>query len=152
MRRERATASEPRERSGVGVPASEGVGVLEGRQPLELIKSFIDRNYAKQLTVAALARRARLSPFHFIRSFRAATGLTPHQYVRERRLERARHLLSTTPMPVTDVCQAVGFASLGSFSALFRRATGLSPIAFRASTRRPIYIPGCFVRMYRIGR
>jgi transcriptional regulator GlxA family with amidase domain len=119
---------------------------------MKTVIQYIDRNYAKPLTVATLARRARLSPFHFIRTFRAATGLTPHQYVRERRLERARHLLSTTPMPVTDVCQAVGFTSLGSFSTLFRRATGLSPIAFRSSTRRPVYIPGCFMRMYRLGR
>lgn len=117
----------------------------------ELVE-FIDRNYAKPLTVAALARRARLSPFHFIRAFRSATGVTPHRYVRDRRLDRARHLLSTTTMPVTEVCQAVGFTSLGSFSSLFRRATGQSPAAFRASRRRPAYIPGCFVRMYRVGR
>ena len=146
----------PRERRGIGVPASERVRVpfdhVGGRQPLDVIRDYIDRNYAKRLSIAALARRARLSRFHFIRTFRAATGLTPHQYVRERRLERARHLLSRTPMPVTDVCQAVGFTSLGSFSTLFRRATDLSPIAFRASTRRPVYIPGCFMRMYRIGR
>ena len=116
------------------------------------VVEFIDRNYAKPLTVAALAKRARLSPFHFIRTFRAATGMTPHQYVRDRRLDRARHLLSTTTMPVTEVCQAVGFASLGSFSSLFRRATGRSPVAYRAAERRPVYIPGCFMRMYRIGR
>ena len=116
------------------------------------VAQFIDLNYAKPLTVAALARRARLSRFHFIRTFRACTGLTPHQYVRERRLARARHLLSTTTMPVTEVCQAVGFTSLGSFSTLFRRATGQSPVAYRASERRPVYIPGCFVRMYRLGR
>lgn len=118
----------------------------------ESITRFIDRHYAEPLTVGLLARRARLSPFHFIRTFRAATGLTPHQYVRERRLERARHLLSTTPMPVTEVCQAVGFTSLGSFSTLFRRSTGQSPAAYRASERRPVYIPGCFMRMYRLGR
>ena len=113
---------------------------------------FIDRHYAKPLTVASLAQRARLSPFHFIRVFRATTGITPHQYVRDRRLDRAKHLLETTGMPVTEVCLAVGFRSLGSFSSLFRRATGQSPIAFRASRRRPVYIPGCFVRMYRLGR
>jgi len=113
---------------------------------------FIDLNYAKPLTVASLARRARLSRFHFIRTFHAATGVTPHQYVRDRRLDRAKHLLETTAMPVTEICQAVGFRSLGSFSALFRRATGHSPRAFRTAHRRPVYIPGCFVRMYRLGR
>ena len=116
------------------------------------VVEFIDRHYARPLTVAALARRARLSRFHFIRAFRAATGLTPHQYLRERRLDRARHLLATTTMPVTEICRTVGFTSLGSFSTLFRRATGRSPAAYRASERRPVYIPGCFVRMYRLGR
>ncbi len=126
-----------------------------GARPLGSLRAviaFIDCHYAKPLTVASMARRARLSPFHFIRAFRLATGLTPHQYLRERRLDRARHLLSTTPMPVTEVCQAVGFTSLGSFSTLFRRATGQSPAAYRARRRRPVYIPGCFVRMYRLGR
>jgi len=115
------------------------------------IVEFIERHYAEPLTVSALARRARLSPFHFIRTFREATGLTPHQYLRDRRLDRAKHLLQTTPMPVTEICEAVGFRSLGSFSTLFRRATGQSPRAFRAANRRPVYIPGCFVRMYRLG-
>jgi len=119
---------------------------------VERILNFIERHYAEPLTIAALARRAGLSPFHFIRVFRASTGMTPHQYVRERRLARARHLLSTTTMPVTEVCEAIGFTSLGSFSALFHRSTGQSPVAYRASERRPAYIPGCFVRMYRLGR
>lgn len=113
---------------------------------------YIDRHYAQRLTVARLARRAGLSPYHFIRAFRASTGATPHQYVRARRMNRAMHLLATTPTPVTEICEAVGFRSLGSFSTLFRRLTGVSPAAFRASRRRPVYIPGCFVRMYRAGR
>src|SRR5262249_28676311 len=127
-------------------PAAAGARVPEYRSErsgarLNDVVAFIDRNYAKPLTIATLARRGRLSPFHFIRTFRVATGLTPHQYVRERRLERARHLLSTTAMPVTEVCEAVGFTSLGSFSTLFHRSTGLSPVAYRAAERRPVYIP-----------
>ena len=113
---------------------------------------YIDANYAKPLTVAALARRARLSPFHFIRCFQASVGTTPHQYVRARRLERAKHLLATTPMPITVICHVVGFRSLGSFSTLFRRTTGQSPAAYRAANRRPAYIPGCYMRMYRVGK
>jgi transcriptional regulator GlxA family with amidase domain len=116
------------------------------------VVQFIDRHYAKPLTVAALARRARLSRFHFIRAFRAYTGATPHQYLRARRIDRARHLLGTTPMPITEICHGVGFRSLGSFSSLFHRSVGQSPSAFRASTHRSPYIPGCFVRMYRMGR
>jgi transcriptional regulator GlxA family with amidase domain len=113
------------------------------------VRQYIDRHYAKPLTVPHLARLARLSTFHFIRAFRAQAGVTPHQYVRARRIERARELLVTTPMPVTDVCDAVGFQSLGSFSALFRRLTGEAPAAYRARRRRNAVIPGCFIRMYR---
>src|SRR6266567_4880348 len=120
-------------------------------RPIQDIAGYIDRHYARPLTVARLARCAGLSPFHFIRAFRAATGATPHQYLRARRIDRAKHLLVTTPMPVTEICEAVGFRSLGSFSAMFRRVAGASPAAYRASRRRPAYIPSCFIRMYRAG-
>jgi AraC-like DNA-binding protein len=116
---------------------------------LAQVRAHIDRHYARRLTVGALADLAGLSPFHFIRAFRSATGLTPHQYVRERRLDRARELLVTTPLPVTEICVRTGFHSTGSFSSLFRRATGESPTRFRKARRRAPYIPGCFVRMFR---
>jgi AraC-like DNA-binding protein len=116
---------------------------------LNAIRAHIDRNFASPLTVERLAAMAGLSPFHFIRAFRTITGKTPHQYVRARRIERAQELLVTTPIPVTEVCDAVGFQSLGSFSAMFRRLTGESPGAYRAARRKSPYIPACFVRMYR---
>ena len=120
--------------------------------PLERVREYVDRHYAKPLTVERLASLAGLSTFHFIRVFRTSTGRTPHQYLRARRIERACELLVTTPMPVTEICDAVGFQSLGSFSALFRRLTGETPAAYRAARRRSIPIPSCFVRMYRAGR
>jgi transcriptional regulator GlxA family with amidase domain len=113
---------------------------------------YIDRNLGRPLRVARLARIVGLSEFHFIRAFRAATGQTPHQYLRARRIARAEELLVTTPLPVTEICTAVGFNSLGSFSSVFRRFTGESPSAYRAKRRRTPYIPGCFVRMYRADR
>ena len=116
------------------------------------MRDFIDRHYAKPLTVERLARRAGLSPFHFIRAFRAANGETPHQYLRAKRIERAKELLVTTPLAITEICDQVGFQSLGSFSSLFRRVTGETPAAFRARRRKHVYIPGCFVRMYRAER
>jgi len=115
------------------------------------VRQYIDRHYGKPLTVPHLARLARLSTFHFIRAFRAETGVTPHQYLRARRIDRACELLVTTPMPVTEICDAVGFQSLGSFSALFRRMTGEAPAAYRAKRRRKVVIPRCFIRMYRAG-
>jgi AraC-like DNA-binding protein len=116
---------------------------------LAAVRAFIDRHYAKPLTVEALASRAGLSLFHFIRAFRAEVGETPHHYLRTRRIERAKELLVTTPLPVTEICDRIGFQSLGSFSSLFRRLTGETPAQYRAERRKDVYIPGCFVRMYR---
>lgn len=119
---------------------------------LEHVRDFIDRNYRKTLTISRLAQLAGLSAFHFIRAFRAAFGKTPHQYLRDRRLDRARELLVTTPMPVTEICSQIGFQSLGSFSSLFRRSTGETPAEYRAKRRKSAYIPSCFVRMHRADR
>jgi transcriptional regulator GlxA family with amidase domain len=119
---------------------------------IERIRAYMDRDCAKPTTVAQLARRAGLSTFHFIRVFRDATGTTPHQYLRARRIDRARHLLATTAMPVTEICDAVGFRSLGSFSRIFRAAAGEAPAAYRRRHYHPQYVPACFVRMYRAGR
>ncbi len=119
---------------------------------LESARERILREYPRDLTVAELARTARCSAFHFIRAFRNAFGLTPGRFLRRRRLERARELLTTTPMPVTEICHAVGYGSLGTFSREFRRESGESPTDYRGRTRKPVYVPGCFVRMYRADR
>ena len=116
---------------------------------LTRVREHIDRHYAKELTVDRLAALAGLSTFHFIRAFRAAIGQTPHQYLRARRIERAKELLVTTSFPVTEVCDKVGFQSLGSFATLFRRITGETPAEYRAARRKNVYIPTCFIRMYR---
>ncbi len=113
------------------------------------VRAFIDRHYAQPLTIDRLADIAGLSTFHFIRAFRASVGHTPHRYLRDRRLERAKELLVTTPMPVTEICDRIGFQSLGSFCSLFSRETGETPAAYRAARRKGTYIPTCFIRMYR---
>jgi AraC-like DNA-binding protein len=115
-------------------------------------RQYIDRNFARDLKIDDLAAMARLSSFHFIRVFRDAFGQTPHQYLRGRRLARAQELLVTTPQPVTEICDRIGFQSLGSFSSLFRHVTGETPAEFRAKRRKSVYIPSCFVRMYRADR
>ncbi len=122
------------------------------RADLAAVDRFVDRYYAKPLTVDRLAARARLSRFHFIRAFRDAYGETPHHYLRGRRLERAKELLVTKPMPITEICDQIGFQSLGSFSSLFRRLTGETPASYRAARRKHVYIPSCFVRMFRADR
>lgn len=84
------------------------------------------------VTVASLAKTSRLSRSQFIVRYRAAFGDTPHQTRIRARLERARWLLATSRLTVTEVCMAVGFSSLGSFSRLFRLRCGESPVRFRA--------------------
>lgn len=124
---------------GMPVPAAD----------LSAARERIERDYGQPLTVAGLARTSGCSPFQFIRAFRREYGLTPRQCLRLRRLDRARQLLTATPAPVTEICAAVGYSSLGTFSRVFRAATGESPSAYRRRTRKPVYVPGCFVRMYR---
>lgn len=110
----------------------------------------MDRAYAADLDVPALARSAHVSEAHFSRSFKAAFGETPHQYLLSRRMERAKALLRTGDLSVTDVCVAVGFSSLGSFSTQFHRFVGESPTAYRARGAHPRLeeLPGCFVKRY----
>lgn len=109
-----------------------------------------DRDYAEPLLLDQLAAEAGLSKFHFLRLFRAAYGVTPGEYVSQRRVERAQDLLRASNLTVTEVCHAVGFTSLGSFSARFRTLVGESPSAFQqrwAATGAP-HIPGCYVFMW----
>jgi AraC-like DNA-binding protein len=94
------------------------------------------------LTIEALARDVRISPFHLIRQFDAVFGLTPHQFRIQARLDPAKALLAKGEHSVTDVCMEVGFSSLGSFSALFLRRTGESPSAYRRRVRRSVQAPG----------
>ena len=119
---------------------------------LEATRDLIDRDYARPLRISALAKLTARTPFQFIRAFRREYGTTPGQHLRARRITRARELLTTTPMPITEICQRVGYRSLGTFSRVFRASTGESPLAYRRRTRQPVYIPGCFVRMYRADR
>src|SRR5918995_5202083 len=95
-------------------------------------RDAMDRAYAEPLDIAALARIAYVSEAYFIRSFRATFGETPHRYLQRRRVERAMFLLRSTDGSVTDVCMAVGFSSLGTFSRVFRDVVGESPTAYRA--------------------
>jgi transcriptional regulator GlxA family with amidase domain len=116
---------------------------------LRRARDQIDRDYAEPLDLDALARTAGISKFHFHRLFRATYHRTPAAYLSERRVERAQDLLRATNLSVTEVCHAVGFSSLGSFSSRFRQITGENPSAFQqrwgADAPR---IPGCYVLMW----
>jgi AraC-like DNA-binding protein len=96
--------------------------------------------------IATVARRAGISPYHFIRMFEATFGVTPHQYRTGVRLERARRLLAGGA-PVTQVCMEVGFSSLGSFSSLFARRVGEAPSRYQRRIRTSVQVPAELARL-----
>ena len=105
--------------------------VEESNRRLLRARDAMDRTYAQPLDVRTLAAIACVSEAHFIRTFRATFGETPHRYLQRRRVERAMFLLRETGRSVTDICGDVGFASLGTFSRTFRAIVGESPSAYR---------------------
>ena len=106
-------------------------------------RDAMDRTYAEPLDIPSLARIAHVSQAHFIRTFRATFGETPHTYLQRRRIERAMFLLRSTDRSVTDICMGVGFTSLGTFSRTFRDIVGETPSGYRA--RGPVpQAPTCF--------
>lgn len=116
---------------------------------LRRARDHVDRHFAEELDLDELAAIARLSKFHFLRSFAKVYGLTPLAYLGERRVERAQDLLRSTNLTVTEVCHAVGYSSLGSFSSRFSEVVGETPSAFqsRYAVRGAPRIPGCWVFM-----
>lgn len=107
----------------------------------------MDREYARPLDVAELARAALMSTAHFSRRFRAAYGETPYAYLMTRRIERAKALLRRGDMSVTEVCMEVGCTSLGSFSARFTELVGETPTAYRARDHSGLAsVPGCVAK------
>ncbi len=122
-------------------------GELANLAHLRRARDLIDREYARPLDVAALARAALMSSAHFSRQFRAAYGETPYSYLMTRRIERAQALLRGGELSVTEVCLAVGCTSLGSFSARFTELVGAAPTAYRARDHGALAsVPGCLAR------
>ena len=118
---------------------------------LRRARDLIDRDYAEPLDLDAMASEAGYSRFHFARAFAAAYGEPPRTYLTRRRIERAKTLLRSANLSVTEICFLVGFSSLGSFSARFRQLVGHSPSDYReqAVARSGVPpIPGCVVMMW----
>lgn len=114
---------------------------------LRRARDLIDRDYARPLEVAEVARAALMSPAHFSRRFRAAYGETPYAYLMTRRIERAKALLRGGGLTVTEVCLEVGCTSLGSFSARFTELVGETPTAYRARDHSALSrLPECIAK------
>jgi AraC-like DNA-binding protein len=115
---------------------------------LRRARDLIDRRFAEQLDLEALAAAAGFSRYHFARSFRAAYGETPAAYLTRRRIERAKRLLGSANPTVTEGCHLVGFQSLGSFSSRFSELVGMAPSVYQrrsAELGGPPPVPGCYV-------
>ena len=118
--------------------------VEESNRRLLRARDAMDRDYAEPLDIARLARLAHVSEAHFIRTFAATFGETPHRYLQRRRVERAMFLLRETDRSVTDICLDVGFTSLGTFSRTFSEIVGDPPTTYRWRATDLRNVPGCF--------
>ena len=131
-----------------------GSTAVSSLRALRRARDRIDRDYAEQFDISALAGEAGYSLGQFIRAFDAAYGETPGRYRTRRRVERACDLLRSVNLTVTEVCMVVGFSSLGTFSRRFTEIVGRSPSAYQQEAARqggPAPIPGCFALMFRTG-
>src|ERR1700678_3911213 len=116
---------------------------------LRRARDLLDREYARPLDVPVMARAALMSPSLFSRRFREVYGDTPYGYLQARRVERAMALLRRGDLSVTEVCLAVGFTSLGSFSSTFSRLVGEPPSAYKARDHaRLAPVPPCMARAW----
>ncbi len=111
-------------------------------------RDAMDRDYAQPLDIAALAKIAFVSEAHFIRTFRATFGETPHRYLQRRRVERAMFLLRETVASVTDISLDVGFNSLGTFSRTFTEIVGEPPTTYRWRAKDLRAVPACFTKAW----
>ena len=127
---------------------------IDTLQRLSRAREFIDHCYDHPLSLDQISEKACFSRYHFLRLFRQAFKKTPHQYLIERRIEKAKELLRADELRVTDVCFEVGFQSLGSFSTLFQKRVGEAPISYREKSKATELakrqVPGCFLVMYKL--
>jgi AraC-like DNA-binding protein len=96
---------------------------------------WIDENSSREIDLEEAARKAGLSPFHFLRLFSGVLGVTPHQYLVRSRLRHAARLLADEDIAVTDIAYDVGFGDLSNFVRTFHRAAGVAPMKFRQASR-----------------
>jgi AraC family transcriptional regulator len=107
-----------------------------GERPVSNVKmrrlvDFIDENLDRDLSLESMAAEAEISPLYLPHAFKVAVGHSPHQYVLQRRIQKARSLLTSTDSPIADIALAVGFSSQSHLSNWFRRLVGISPASYR---------------------
>jgi AraC-like DNA-binding protein len=129
-------------------------------QRIVAAKVYIDDNYQESIDLEQISKQAFLSRFHFHRLFKQVYKRTPHQYLTQKRLNKAKDLL-TENKAVGDVCNEVGFESIGSFSVLFKKEIGFAPQYYRNMAYKKKMeqlaqpkkaIPHCFVESYKMDK
>jgi len=109
----------------------ESVQSRQNANMTEAIITFINEHFAESITIEALAARAGLSQYHFIRTFKRETGFTPHEYIVNTRIATAKYLLKNTRLSVKDICFAIGFSCESVFCSAFKRHQGVTPVQYR---------------------
>jgi AraC family transcriptional regulator len=117
------------------MPAMRAATREELYRRIHYAREYAEALFATPITLDDMARVAGMSPNHLLRTFKQVFGQTPYQYVIAKRVEYAQELLRSTDQGVTDICFAVGFASLGTFSWWFRQRVGVSPTSYRCQNR-----------------
>ena len=117
--------------ASASVALSAARGALDRRR-LKRVMDFIETNLGEDLTIEALAKEACLSPFHFARAFKAATGVAPHRYLTDQRIERAKSWISEGDLPLSEIAFRCGFSSQAYFTKWFKRTVGATPGTYRA--------------------
>jgi AraC family transcriptional regulator len=101
------------------------------RPTLRRVLAYISDHLAQPITLADLAALVPMDSYRFLKAFRQTMGVTPHQYLLARRMERAQALLKNSTLPITDVAFQVGFRTPSHFTWHFRRQTGVTPTVYR---------------------
>ncbi|MFN6453016.1 MAG: SDR family NAD(P)-dependent oxidoreductase [Nostoc sp. EfeVER01] len=112
-------------------PKPNSLATVELRQAIDYIQAHLDQN----LSLAEIAAAASISPTYFSRLFKRATGSSPHQYVIQQRVERAKVLLKTTDLAIASIALKVGFSSQSHLTQHFKRLTGVTPKQVSKITR-----------------
>ena len=95
-------------------------------------RDYLTKHYASCFDLGEVADYSCMSKYHFCRVFSEVFGESPYQYIAKIRIEQAKKLLITSKFSINDICEKVGYSSIGSFSVLFRKKTGMSPTQYRA--------------------
>jgi len=98
---------------------------------LSASRNYIADNYLVPFSLVGVAKNAHMSPFHFSRVFKKAYGETPNEFLIRLRIEKAKKMLITENLSVSEICERVGYTSLGSFSSLFLKQVGMPPTLYR---------------------